>query len=183
MKAACSNCGARHVLPEAQLSGHPRVQFRCARCGKSTVVEMADRSDETRIFSPLPQFARNTGGPRLTRGILDEENTLRLPQGRSIALSVIAGPSRGIVYPVRQPRVVLGRAGSDLPVEDPEVSRKHCVIEIKDDVVRLRDLESTNGTFLGDERVRNAELKHLSEFRIGSSVILVSVTSRLSPER
>ena len=35
----------------------------------------------------------------------------------------------------------------------------------------------------GDERVRVAELKHMSEFRIGSSVLLLSVTSRLAPRR
>src|SRR5664279_1389652 len=41
MKTACSSCGAAHSLPDASLVGHARVQFRCAKCGKSTQVEVA----------------------------------------------------------------------------------------------------------------------------------------------
>ena len=179
MKTACSNCGAQHSLPEAQLRGHLRVQFRCAKCGKATLVEVEQRPDVTRVMSPLPEFARSAGAPRFARAVVDEDS-LRLPEGRAIALSVIAGPSRGLLYTVQKARIVVGRVDADLIINDVEISRWHCSIEIKDDVVRLRDLESTNGTFLGDDRVRTAELKHLSEFRIGSSTILVSITPRLA---
>ena len=88
-----------------------------------------------------------------------------------------------MVYPVQKPRIVLGRADADIVIDDKEISRWHCAIEIKDDVIRLRDLESTNGTFFTDERVRVAELKHLSEFRIGTSIILLSVTPTLANPR
>jgi hypothetical protein len=177
MKANCSNCGAHHSLPDGQLAGRARVQFRCAKCQKITLVELALNPDATQVLSPLPQFARSAGAPRLAGSGLEPTN-LRLPVGKTIALSVIGGPGRGFVYSVSTPRVVLGRADSDVVIGDPEISRWHCAIEIKDDVIRLRDLESTNGTYLGDERVRVAELKHLSEFRIGTSVILLSVTPK-----
>ena len=49
---------------------------------------------------------------------------------------------------------------------------------MKGDVVRLRDLDSTNGIYIEDERVRNAELQHLSEFRIGGTTILVQITPK-----
>lgn len=147
------------------------------------MVELAQNPDATQILSPLPQFARSAGAPRLASASNEEASSLRLPAGKSIALSIIAGPARGLVYSVTKPRVVLGRADADIVINDKEISRWHCSIEIKDDVIRLRDLESTNGTFLSDERVRAAELKHLSEFRIGTSVVLVSVTSKLAVPR
>jgi pSer/pThr/pTyr-binding forkhead associated (FHA) protein len=180
MKAACSNCGAQHSLPDAQLVGHSRVQFRCAKCGKTTLVTIEQNPDATQILSPLPQFARSAGAPRLAQRVGNEEDSLRLLPGKAIALSVIAGPARGLVYQVQKPRIVLGRAGADLTIDDPEISRWHCALEIKDDIIRLRDLESTNGTFLADERVRVAELKHLSEFRIGASILLLSITPKLA---
>jgi adenylate cyclase len=180
MKAECSSCGAQHTLPAAQLVGHSRVQFRCAKCGKHTIVEIAQSPDATQVLSPLPEFARSAGAPRLARGTGVEETDLRLPAGKSIALSVIAGPARGTIYSVQKPRVVIGRADADIVINDKEISRWHCAIEIKDDVIRLRDLESTNGTFFADERVRVAELKHLSEFRIGASIVLLSVTPKLA---
>jgi hypothetical protein len=183
MKAACSNCGAQHSLPDAQLVGHSRVQFRCAKCGQTTLITVAPNPNATQVLSPLPQFARSAGAPRLAHGAIDEQTNLRLPPGKSIALSVIAGPARGLVYLVEKPRIVLGRTDADLAINDPEISRWHCSIEIKDDVIRLRDLESTNGTFMADERIRVAELKHLSEFRIGTSILLVSVTPKLASWR
>ena len=39
-------------------------------------------------------------------------------------------------------------------------------------------LNATNGTFVDGERVRAAELSHLSEFRIGSTVVLVTITPK-----
>ena len=182
MKVSCSSCGAQHQLPDARLVGHARVQFRCGKCGKSSVVDIAQNPDATQILSPVPGFARSAGAPRLV-GAADAASLLHLPAGKSIALSVIAGPARGLVYNVEKPRIVLGRADADITINDKEISRWHCSIEINEDVIRLRDLESTNGTFFADERVRVAELKHLSEFRIGSTVFLVSVTPKLAPVR
>jgi hypothetical protein len=180
MKAACSSCGAHHSLQDKQLVGLPRVQFQCGKCGKSTVVEIPASPDATQILTPLPGFARSAGAPWLAAAS-NETSSLQLPTGKAIALSVIAGPSKGLVYPIEKPRVVLGRADADIVINDKEISRWHCSIEIKGDVIRLRDMDSTNGTYFADERVRVAELKHLSEFRIGTSVILVSVTPKLAP--
>ncbi|MGH9680599.1 MAG: FHA domain-containing protein [Candidatus Acidiferrales bacterium] len=183
MKVACSNCGAQHSLPDAKLVGLKRVQFRCAKCGAGTVVEIAQNPDATQVLSPLPEFARSAGAPRLAGSGTNSASAFRLPTGKSLALSVIAGPARGLVYTVEKPRVVIGRADADIIINDKEISRWHCAIEINDDVIRLRDLESTNGTFFGDDRVRVAELKHLSEFRIGATVVLLSVTPKLAAPR
>jgi predicted RNA-binding Zn-ribbon protein involved in translation (DUF1610 family) len=183
MKAVCSSCGAQHSLPAAQWVGRSRVHFRCAKCGKSTIVEIAQNPEATQVLSPLPDFARGAGAPKLARGRGDEEVGLRLPAGKSVALSVIAGPARGVVYSVQKPRIVIGRADADIVINDTAISRWHCAIEIKDDVIRLRDLESTNGTYFVDERVRVVELKHLSEFRIGASIVMVSVTPKLAVPR
>jgi pSer/pThr/pTyr-binding forkhead associated (FHA) protein len=183
MKAACSSCSAPHSLPAAQWVGRSRVHFRCAKCGKSTIVEVAQGPDATQVLSPLPDFTRSTGEPKLARGSSNEEVGLRLPAGKSIALSVIAGPARGMVYSVQKPRIVMGRADADIVINDKAISRWHCAIEIQDDVIRLRDLESTNGTYVADERVRVTKLKHLSEFRIGASIVMLSVMSKVAVHR
>jgi pSer/pThr/pTyr-binding forkhead associated (FHA) protein len=56
------------------------------------------------------------------------------------------------------------------------VSRRHCAVEIHGNTALLIDLGSTNGTFVEDKKIDTAELEHLSEFRIGSSTVLFSVT-------
>ncbi|HET6679575.1 MAG TPA: adenylate/guanylate cyclase domain-containing protein [Gemmatimonadaceae bacterium] len=53
--------------------------------------------------------------------------------------------------------LVLGRAmASDLPVIDPTVSRRHASLLADDDGVDVRDLDSSNGTFVNGERVGHA---------------------------
>jgi len=181
MKASCSSCGAQHTLPDEHLKGLKQVQFKCAKCGGHTVVELASSPDVTQVLTPLPGFARSAGAPWLAGNGGEDASSLKLPSGKAIALSVMSGPARGLVFPVEKPRIVLGRADADVVINDKEISRWHCSIEIKGDIIRLRDMDSTNGTYLEDERVRVAELKHLSEFRIGHSVILVSITSKFAP--
>jgi adenylate cyclase len=55
--------------------------------------------------------------------------------------------------------LVLGRAlSSDLPVLDPTVSRRHAELTVEPSAVSLRDLESSNGTFVNGQRVSSARL-------------------------
>lgn len=90
-----------------------------------------------------------------------------LAPGKKYALVVVQGRSPGQVIPLEKPRVILGRAHCDVILEDPELSRQHALIAINGTSVRLEDLKSTNGTFVGGERVEQADLSDRSEFRIG----------------
>jgi len=53
--------------------------------------------------------------------------------------------------------LVVGRApASDIPVIDPTISRRHAEVESNDNRVIVRDLGSSNGTFLNGTRVDSA---------------------------
>jgi hypothetical protein len=48
----------------------------------------------------------------------------------------------------------IGRAApADVILADSRVSRAHCLVELKDDELRVSDLSSTNGTFVDGERI------------------------------
>ena len=66
---------------------------------------------------------------------------------------------------------MIGRKGADIALEDPEVSRHHCILETRERIINLKDLDSTNGTFYEGERARAALLSEGARFRIGSSMI------------
>jgi hypothetical protein len=154
------------------------VQFRCSKCGKTTIVELEPKPDQTQVITPLPSFARGEGAASPGSEIVSQYQGLSLPAGMVIKLEVVAGPSKGLAYAMNKPRVILGRAEADVELNDPEVSRWHCALEVKDQVIRLRDLDSTNGTYFNDERVRAAELKNFSQFRIGASVIRLLISPK-----
>jgi pSer/pThr/pTyr-binding forkhead associated (FHA) protein len=63
----------------------------------------------------------------------------------------------------------LGRATrADFVVEAPLVSRFHCRFTVSPDgVLEIEDLQSTNGTFVNDERVMRLALKPGDRVRAG----------------
>ncbi len=180
MQVACEKCGAKFNLKDEQVAAHNRVQFKCTKCGHTTVIEAAKQPDRTQSVSPLPSFARSDAAPPVGATIVSTSAGLMLPADKNITVSVIGGASKGLSHALAKPRVVIGRkgGGADIEIDDQEISRWHAAIEVKSDVVKLRDLDSTNGTFIDDERVRAAELQHLSEFRVGSTVLLVTITQK-----
>ena len=122
------------------------------------------------VISPLPSFARANSSAVSTL-LLEEDDTAKLPTTKSIVLTVISGPDKGVVHKLTKPRVIVGREGADFDLRDPEISRHHCILEVRGDYVHLRDLESTNGTFYEEERARAAMLSNNSEFRIGTTTL------------
>ena len=173
MQASCVHCGTEHKLKDADLSAHAKVQFRCTKCGKTTVVELKARPDSTMVITPLPSFARSASSTASLR-LPPEDEGLRLPTETNVVLAVISGPDQGAVHRLTKARVVIGRKGSDVAIDDAEVSRNHCVLEVRENYINLKDLDSTNGTFFEEERVRAAMLQDGGEFRVGTSVIRVS---------
>src|SRR4029077_7783077 len=103
---------------------------------------------------------------------------MKLPANGVFVLAITSGPANGEVFRLGKPRVVIGRQGADIPLNDPEISRHHCLLEVSDKVINVKVLHSTNGTFYDEERVRAAMLRDGSEFRIGESRIRVSLQKK-----
>jgi VWFA-related protein len=58
-------------------------------------------------------------------------------------------------FDVDRPSMTIGRGqDSDVMIEHPTVSRQHAAIKLEGDQFRLYDLGSSNGTFVGEQRVR-----------------------------
>ncbi len=160
-------------MKDADFSGYTKVQFKCSKCGKTTIVEIKRRADATIVMSPLPSFARaNASSSNLN--LPPPDPGIRLPAKKRVVLSIVSGPSKGETHTLAKPRVVVGRKGADVALNDPEISRSHCLLEVRDSYINLKDMDSTNGTFFDEERVRAAMLQDGTEFRIGGSLIRVN---------
>jgi len=88
---------------------------------------------------------------------------------------VLNGPAESQVVDVPEPpgRLVLGRGDDvDLVLADEDLSREHAELAADLRGVVLRDLESKNGTFVGDKTVREIRLKDGDEVRLGKTVLL-----------
>jgi hypothetical protein len=58
---------------------------------------------------------------------------------------------------------------SEIVLHDPSVSRAHAVLEVEGAVATVRDLDSTNGTFVNGRRVRIEPLHDGDEVRFGNT--------------
>lgn len=79
---------------------------------------------------------------------------------------------------LRKTVFVIGRAADvcDLSFSsDSEVSRQHAAILFVDGEFFIEDLESTNGTFAGDNRVWRLPLKPDVPFHIGATTLMLHV--------
>ena len=69
----------------------------------------------------------------------------------------------------------IGRStGAEFIVEAALVSRLHCQLTATDDALHVKDLGSTNGTFVNGARVNTAELKNGDTLAVGRLELTVS---------
>jgi two-component system, NtrC family, response regulator GlrR len=94
-------------------------------------------------------------------------------------LRVIEGPDAGAVAESRGVEVSVGTAEvSDLRLTDPSVSRHHCVLVVADDGIRLRDLDSTNGTAINGVRVSAAYVTPPARITMGRTTLAFEAIDR-----
>jgi predicted Zn finger-like uncharacterized protein len=189
----CPNCHAKYQYDEARFEGKPSKKIRCAKCQKifdihnpgfqrpqdlaggdadstmsrrATPEERAVIEDESTTSAALP--GRSTG---------QLDGSPKLPEGRRLSLAIIEGPDAGKVFRIDKPRIVIGRSNADFVLNDVESSRAHAAIEVRDTVVFLEDLGSTNGTIVQNNRINGRiELGNQAEFQIGSTTLMLIMT-------
>src|SRR6201991_745299 len=110
----------------------------------------------------MPEAATGGSGSEMMRVILDVQQGPR--QGRSFVFdrhdTFIVGRSRFVHCPVP---------------EDSALSRDHFLIEINPPRCELRDLGSTNGTYVNEQRVDRARLNSGDRIAAGQSIFRVRV--------
>jgi two-component system, NtrC family, response regulator GlrR len=90
---------------------------------------------------------------------------------RRCRLEVVAGTDQGKVVEIASQSIQIGRLGADLNLTDGKVSGLHCEIKMQPEGYRLRDLGSTNGTYVKGVRVVDAFIAPGSTIQIGKSAI------------
>jgi pSer/pThr/pTyr-binding forkhead associated (FHA) protein len=88
-------------------------------------------------------------------------------------LVAIHGPLSGQTFYLDKPVVSIGRQlSNDIILNDPHVSREHCLIRSEGEHYVIEDLNSANGTYVNGERVTVNSLREGSLIRLGDSLFL-----------
>jgi transcriptional regulator with GAF, ATPase, and Fis domain len=100
-----------------------------------------------------------------------------------LAIAVARGPDAGSFAEIGAGETAsIGTAeDNDVRLRDPTVSRYHLELAPARDGIRVRDLGSTNGTFLGSVRIETAVVPRGTQLRVGDSVIVVDGAEPKAP--
>ncbi|MFQ5694547.1 MAG: FHA domain-containing protein [Terriglobia bacterium] len=170
MIVQCQNCKTKLRLNEKHLAGRTEVKVRCTKCGGIFTARIQELDD----VAPIPLDS----DPASQATLASTGTKPSMPLDKTVALSVTDGPLKGKIFHVTNPRIIFGREGSDIIIDDLEVSRKHCGLEVHGSTATLVDLGSRNGIYIGEKRVESCEIEHLSEFRIGQNTFMLTVTTK-----
>jgi TolB protein len=101
------------------------------------------------------------------------------PEGRAGALLTVT-PASGDprTYPLQKDVTAIGRSADNMVAlsGDKRASRRHAEIRREEDAYVLYDLESSNGTFVGETRVSRHTLQDGDQIRIGDAVLSFALT-------
>ena len=104
---------------------------------------------------------------------------IRKEIGRGAMGAILEGPRQGDVVTLDRPQVLIGRAaggvGANIEIPDPEVSRANATLTCQGHRIVLRDLGSTNGTFVGLDRIEEREIEDHAEFHLGRTRFMLIV--------
>src|SRR5262245_7350404 len=87
---------------------------------------------------------------------------------------IIAGAQVGELYKLGRARTIVGRSPeTDLRLAEPGLSREHAELLVDGGRLTVRDMGSTNGTFVNGDRVETRELRDGDKLSLGGVTLLV----------
>lgn len=135
--------------------------MHCSQCGNEIQSEY--------------QFCPICGHPVPAQTIPDgpAPTVVDVPSGPEWILAIMSGNDQGTSYYITD-KLVIGREDDcDVILNDDRVSRRHATIErTSEDSFRLVDHDSTNGTFVNEERIEGTAILIAGmAFRVGATLM------------
>ena len=144
----CNQCGHRNP---------PESNF-CSSCG-SALDMLDDRTITLSAIDPLQESPGATDDITIPVGELSKDRPV---------LIVRSGPQAGERFTLDSDVTRLGRhPDSEISLDDITVSRRHAEVQRTADGYMVADSGSLNGTYVNQERVERAGLRHGDEVQIG----------------
>jgi pSer/pThr/pTyr-binding forkhead associated (FHA) protein len=95
-------------------------------------------------------------------------------------LTFLSGEHSDETIKLRRDATIIGREKGDIVINDTEVSATHCQIQEINGIYHIFDMNSTNGTFVNNERIVKAKLKDGDVVSIGTTSFKISLQEEKS---
>jgi pSer/pThr/pTyr-binding forkhead associated (FHA) protein len=99
-------------------------------------------------------------------------------------LVILSEGMTGRTHELAAERTTIGRVEDNtFPIAEPSVSSHHCEVLLKGAEVRVRDLNSTNGTFIDGQQITEAILKPGQILRLGKIELRLETDASAQPKK
>jgi two-component system, cell cycle response regulator len=93
------------------------------------------------------------------------------PVAKEACLVVIYGLELGKKFDLNRPQIIVGRSSkAEIQIDQEAVSRNHCKIINTGNAIMLRDMGSTNGTYVNDEMIDEHVLRDGDFVKVGHCI-------------
>ena len=101
-----------------------------------------------------------------------------------LKLVVLSPGMTGRTQELKLDKTTIGRVEDNtLQIVEPSVSSHHCEVLLRGSEVVVRDLNSTNGTFIGGEKVTESTLKPGQILRLGQIEMRLETDAAVAPPK
>jgi pSer/pThr/pTyr-binding forkhead associated (FHA) protein len=150
--------------------------------GERTTQRLLAPGDIVHLGDSVLRFEESVDAPpaheaRRSRATLMDVRMPVLPEDDAGPSLTVHTPDRTWDVPLGD-RLTIGRGDdNDVALDEPGVSRYHAVVERRDALCTVRDLNSRNGTWVGSARITRTVLNDQESFRIGTTSFVVKLGS------
>ena len=123
-------------------------------------------------------FQEEKNSAKVTADVPFEAKTMAITQtkdmekviGPRLVCTSASGETK--IFPLKKTKLVIGRSvEADLNLQDPLVSRKHCVIEKRDNEFLVRNVSTTNPLLLNEVAIAEKRLYTGDQLKIGTTML------------
>jgi S1-C subfamily serine protease len=102
-------------------------------------------------------------------------------------IKILTGNKKINKYKLKSNKTRIGRgSNNDITINDKKVSRDHLILIAEKNTIKIKDLASTNGTYINGKRIRpeiSYEIKTADSIRIGDNIINISQDEQVNSKK
>jgi hypothetical protein len=148
---------------------------RCRSCGYAFPLHERPkevvRGDTTKVMKMQPATGEDAVSPETRADLLAWARRSAQEVDHTGPLAIMVDARTDDRFLLWKFRTYIGRSACDINLDDPDVSRQHAVIEKYGAKHLLKDLHSTNGTFLNGQAASMDLLKDADAVRFGRTIL------------
>jgi len=173
----CPECEKKYKYNKEKFKGKESKKVKCPACESVFTIQNPEyKTDIRHAYSNDMSSTTKHNDTEMNQ--VKQSFVEEFLKNKRVSLAFLNGPHSGQIYKITKSLISIGRIDTDIIIDDPECSRVHAEISILPEGVILKDLNSTNGTYVEGVKITERRLENHEEFTIGSTNTMLIISDK-----